>query len=169
MPDLVTMLQTLNQSLPFVETMLVAMAYLAGFAIIFSAMFKLKIYGEARTMMSSQSDIRGPLIMIACGAALIYFPTLYKFSLDTIFGYGNALAYQERTSDRWTILIGIVIFMIQLVGITSFIRGWILLSKAGDRSGQSMTPKAVTHIVGGVLAMNIVGVTKIFNATLGLS
>ena len=53
-----------------------------------------------------------------------------------------------------TALLGLV----QVMGVIAFIRGWVLLGHAGEQNAQQgMFGKGLTHIIGGILAINIVG------------
>jgi hypothetical protein len=45
--------------------------------------------------------------------------------------------------------------VVQMVGIIAFIRGLIIMKKAAEGSGQATMPQGLTHIIGGVLAINI--------------
>lgn len=168
MADVVTILETLSGSLPAVQRMVVAFAYTCGFAMIFAAMYKLKQYGELRAMMSLQTDFRGPVSTIFVGAVLIYLPNAYEIMMTSFFGYGSVLTYTTDEGTRWTRLVEVVVYITQIVGIIAFIRGWILLSRTANSQGQpSMMAKGITHILGGLMAMNIVGMVELINATLG--
>lgn len=168
MADVVTILDNLSQSLPAVQRMVVAFAYTAGFAMIFAAMYKLKQYGEMRAMMSLQTDFRGPTTTIFVGAVLIYLPNAYEIMMNSFFGYDSALGYQVDSSNRWSEVVSVVIYITQIIGIIAFIRGWILLSRSANSQGQpQMLGKGITHILGGLMAMNCVGAVELLNATLG--
>jgi hypothetical protein len=58
--------------------------------------------------------------------------------------------------------------LFQLVGLISFVRGWNILRNAIEGVGQATVPQGLTHIIGGVLAMNISGFMVALDATLGI-
>ena len=56
----------------------------------------------------------------------------------------------------------------QFVGYVAFIRGWILLLRIGEQGSQpGAFAKAVTHIVGGLVAINIFGTVAVIQNTIG--
>ena len=65
----------------------------SGFCLLLSAMFKLKRYGESRTMMSSQMSLSGPLFTLIAGVALLMLPTTLEVLLGTIRSTGNVMQY----------------------------------------------------------------------------
>jgi hypothetical protein len=62
-------------------------------------------------------------------------------------------------------IIGFAINIIQVVGLYGVIRGFVLLSRSGQ-DPRTFGP-AMTHIVGGVFAVNIVSFLHILGATVG--
>jgi intracellular multiplication protein IcmC len=144
-----------------------ASAYLFGLVFIFRGVYGLKVYGDMRTMMSSGSNIKGPLILLLVGSALMFFPTTKSVFLETTFGVGQQtpLSYDSVTGmdvQTFRALLGFV----QLVGVISFVRGWIILAHSASPSSQSQFPKAIIHIIAGLLAINIQGTINVVNATL---
>ncbi len=169
-------LENIAKSLAPVEKMLTGAAYLIGLAFAFKAIYCLKAYGEARTMMASNSSIKEPVVYLAVSAIFIYFPTAFSIFMNTTFGYGNVLAYAPISSTNSSIdtLFGpdsavgrSLAMLIQTIGIIAFIRGWVLIARAASQ-GQHPggTGKGLMHVVGGILAMNIVGTLQIINNTL---
>ena len=164
-----------NNMLP-VERLLTGAAYLIGLSFAFKALYSLKIYGEARTMMSSNTSIKEPLIYLIVAAIFIYFPTGFQVMMNTTFGYSNVLAYGPVSSSNKTMdslfgpdsLIGRPLaLIIQTVGLVAFIRGWVLIARSASQGQQpGGTGKGLVHVFGGILAMNIVGTLQIINNTL---
>jgi intracellular multiplication protein IcmC len=62
-----------------------------------------------------------------------------------------------------------VLQLIQIVGLIAFIRGWLILVKTATGQQGGGIGKGITHIIGGVLALNIVGTQQVINASLGIS
>ncbi|APF02303.1 TPA: type IVB secretion system protein IcmC/DotE [Legionella pneumophila] len=165
-----------NQLEP-VQRLITGGAYLIGCAFIFKAIYSLKVYGEARTMMSSNTSIKEPVIYLLVGALLIYFPSLVSSVLQTTFGYSSPLSYSggvSSGSDTITALFGSgslvgrpLVMIIRVIGLIAFVRGWVLIARSASQ-GQPPggTGKGLIHVFGGILAINIVGTIDMINNTL---
>ncbi|HAU1321681.1 TPA: type IV secretion protein IcmC [Legionella pneumophila] len=165
-----------NQLEP-VQRLITGGAYLIGCAFIFKAIYSLKVYGEARTMMSSNTSIKEPLMYLLVGALLIYFPSLVSSVLQTTFGYSSPLSYSggvSSGSDTITALFGSgslvgrpLVMIIRVIGLIAFVRGWVLIARSASQ-GQPPggTGKGLIHVFGGILAINIVGTIDMINNTL---
>ncbi|AOW52839.1 type IVB secretion system protein IcmC/DotE [Legionella pneumophila] len=165
-----------NQLEP-VQRLITGGAYLIGCAFIFKAIYSLKVYGEARTMMSSNTSIKEPVMYLMVGALLIYFPSLVSSVLQTTFGYSNPLAYSggvSSGSDTISALFGSgslvgrpLVMIIRVIGLIAFVRGWVLIARSASQ-GQPPggTGKGLIHVFGGILAINIVGTIDMINNTL---
>lgn len=169
--DFQTMLQNLAKSYPNLWRLLTASSYIMGFFFIFKAVYSLKIYGESRTMSSSQTSIKGPLANILAGVMLIFIPTAFSMINMTFFGTPNLLSYNQGGIGVFTQeSIAAVLGVVQLVGLIAFIRGWVYIARAGESSGgQPVIGKALTHIIGGAFAINVVQVKDVIWNTFGFS
>ncbi|WP_133127910.1 type IV secretion protein IcmC [Legionella nagasakiensis] len=159
-----------------VQRMLTGAAYLIGLSFAFKAIYSLKVYGEARTMMSTNASMKEPLTYLLVAGIFIYFPTAFEIFLNSTFGYTNILAYAPINSSNQALdtLFGSnsvvgppLAVIIRTIGLIAFIRGWILISRSASQ-GQPPggTGKGMMHVFGGILAMNIVGTLQIINNTL---
>jgi intracellular multiplication protein IcmC len=167
----------LISSLLEVEKLLTASAYLIGLSFIFKALYSLKTYAETKSHMSgSQGGVKESIVYFFVGGMLLYFPTGFAILMNTTFGYSTVLAYAPVTSGSPLIstlfgedsLIGYALaLMIQVIGGTAFIRGWVLISRSAS-SGQppGALGQGLTHICGGILAMNIIGTLQVIQNTL---
>lgn len=172
----VDILTNLANSLLPVERLLTGGAYLIGCAFFFKAIYSLKVYGEARTMMSSNASIKEPLIYLLVGAVFIYFPSSIQLLMRTTFRYDTVLQYAPVSTNNNALdtLFGVgspvgrpLTILIQVIGLVAFIRGWILIARAGSQGqAQGGMGKGFMHVVGGILAINIVGTITIINNTL---
>jgi intracellular multiplication protein IcmC len=170
--DAKTMLVNISRFVPDFWRMITAGAYMLGILFIFKAFYKLKIYGEARAMMASQSSVKEPATYILVGSALMYYPTMRDRFMSTIFGDDSVLKYSDWAGPNSVkgYSTEAIFMIVQLIGLIAFFRGWILLSNTATQGGQPGTfGKALTHIFGGVLAMNIVGTLNILQTSLGVS
>lgn len=169
-------LNNVANSLGPVQKLITGGAYLIGCAFVFKAIYSLKMYGEARTMQSSSTSIKEPLVFLMVGAMLIYFPTAFKILMQTTFGYQNVLQYAPVNSSNQAIdtLFGNgsavgrpLTMLIQVIGLIAFVRGWVLIARSASQ-GQPPggTGKGMMHVFGGILAINIVGTLNMINNTL---
>ena len=164
MADLQSMLRSLSHSYPPVVRLLQAGSYFTGMALISKAIFNLKQYGEMRVMMSANTDIRGPLVLILVGAVLLYLPTSMDVMLLSTFGDNSILAYDVSTSVVGGQLLVNLLNFVRVVGFIAFVRGWWIMTALGSSHAPPGTlTKALVHIVGGTFAINIVATMKILS------
>lgn len=172
----VDILTNIANNLEPVQRLLTGAAYIIGVSFAVKAIYTLKVYGEARTMMSSNTSIKEPLAYFFVSAMFIYFPSGMALVMNSTFGYTNVLAYGAVTGGNATLnglfgsnsLVGRPLaLIIQTVGLVAFIRGWVLVARSASQ-GQPPggTGKGLTHVFGGIMAMNIVGTIQIINNTL---
>lgn len=169
-------LTNIASSLAPVERMITGAAYIIGLAFVFKGIYSLKVYGEARTMMSSSASIKEPIVYMMVGAMLVYFPTALDIIMQSTFGYQNVLQYAPVNSSNQVLdtifgsssVVGRPLTMlIQVIGGVAFVRGWVLIARSASQ-GQPPggTGKGLIHVFGGILAINIVGTIDIVNNTL---
>ncbi len=167
--DVLTMLKGFESSLMPLYQLVTAIGYVAGFLLTYSALIQLRRYGEMRTMMASNAELKGPMITMIVGASLIYLPGLMKISLTTLFGSDSILQYPSSGTD-WdqaaTTLLNIVAF----VGVVAIMRGLFHFHRLGGGQAQPGTfTKGLIHIIGGTICLNAYGATQILFTTLGMS
>lgn len=172
----VSILANIAESLISVQKLISAWAYLIGIAFVMKAVYSLKVYGEQRSMMSSNSSIKEPVMYLFAGSLLLFFPTGFQVMMNTVFGYSSVLQYAPLSSQSpiLSALFGqssqigqYLAIIIQTIGGFSFVRGWVLIARsAAQGQPPGGTGKGLTHVFGGVLAMNIVGTLQVLNNTL---
>lgn len=170
-PNVQELLVNLSTSLPPVWRLVTGLSYLLGVGFLMRAVYALKIYGDQRTQMSQNPSIKTPLIFFVVGAALIFLPSTKSVVLTTIFAYSTPmpLSYDSAVPLVSDQVVAILLRIVQLVGMMSFIRGFLILAQATTHSGGQHTfGKAATHIIGGILAINIEGTKEVFQATFGM-
>lgn len=174
MADTNIIINIANNLLP-VERLITATAYLLGIFFAMKALFSLKSYGEARTMMSSHSSLKEPMAYFLVSAMLLFFPTGLAALLNTTFGSSNILQYAPIDSQNkaLSILFGSdsvvgrsLVIIIQVIGLIAFVRGWVLIARSSGQGQPGSLGKGITHVFGGILAMNIVLSLQIINNTL---
>ncbi|KTD66079.1 hypothetical protein [Legionella spiritensis] len=169
-------LNNIASTLGPVQKLISGAAYLIGLSFAFKALYSLKVYGEARTMMASNTSIKEPATYMLVAALFIYFPTGVEIILNTTFGDANILQYAPVSSNNQSFntlfsadsVVGRPLtIIIQTIGLAAFVRGWVLVARSASQ-GQPPggTGKGLMHVFGGILAMNIVATINIINNTL---
>jgi intracellular multiplication protein IcmC len=170
--DFEKMVTTLSENLPGVVKFLTAFAYVSGFWLIFAAMHELRIYGQVRTMMPLNVNFSGPVARMAIGALLMFLPGTIDFSLYSLWGYGttSVLTYPSDMPAGTEPVIKALIGITRVIGYIAFIRGFTILTRTTRQNAPpGITGKALMHIFGGIVAINIVGTMNVLKATLGMT
>lgn len=164
-----TMLINISQSIPNLMQLVTAFAYVMGMVLVIRGIIKLKHMGEMRTQMSMEHSAMGPIILITIGALLIYLPSTVQMGLSTFWVEPNPYGYMEYHS-QWTDFLNVCFLIIQFVGTIAFIRGLMILSHLGGGHGQQGSfAKGLTHIIGGILCINIFQLVQVLAVTLGIN
>jgi len=164
-----TMLENLFTQIPALMQLVTAVAYVMGMYFIFYGIGLLKQYGESRTMMSHQHTLKGPIIFIVIGTALLYLPSSVQIGLTTFWSTPNPYGYLDQNS-QWTSFIQACFTIIQLVGTIAFIRGLVIFTQLGGHGGHhpGAFAKGLTHVIGGILCINIYQFVQVIIQTFGL-
>lgn len=166
--DNIDIINNIAANLIPIQSLVTGAAYVMGLGFAFKGLMSLKQVGESRSSMSSQSSIKEPLVYLLVASMLIFFPTAVSVVLTTTFGRANGPNPLEYSSEGVGAQLGkSIVTIIQTIGIIGFIRGWVLLARAGGHSQQpGSLGKAIMHIFGGILAINIVLTLEIIKNTL---
>lgn len=166
-PDASVMINNIAGQVPILMHMVTAIAYVMGMYLIFMGILKLKQYGEARTQMSGQHHLKEPMAFLIIGALLIYLPTSVQLGLQTF--WSNPVPYGYTTDQNYFVqLYQSVFLVVELFGTIALVRGLLMLSKAGGGHGQpGQFAKGVTHIIAGLLCINLYGLVQVILETLG--
>ena len=167
------MLVNLSESYNAVFKMLTGGAYVAGVAFAFLSIYSLKEYGEARTMSSSRdTSLKPALVYMLVAMVFLYFPSAVDVLMQSTFG-ADSIPIADGVSSSSAILTAdvqlAILRLVQIVGVVAFIRGWFILAQSAKGGGQPVLGRALTHIIGGILAINIIGTKNVLWATFGLS
>jgi len=88
---------------------------------------------------------------------------------STFWTNPTPLAYVAQQNDPWSELIQACFLVIQLIGTIAFIRGLIMLTHLSQHGGHQGTfGKAMAHIVGGILLIDMYDFVTAVGNTLGL-
>lgn len=163
----IRMLENLSTAYPALTKMITGFCYLVGFIFIIRGVFYLKMYGELRTMMSSQTSVKIPITLLLVGSLFIFLPSTYVNISISFFGSSSVLSYDKVQTSMNPALLKALVGLVQIIGLISFIRGWmILVAHAQSPGGQASVGKAISHIIGGLCAYNVLGFTNIIWSTL---
>jgi intracellular multiplication protein IcmC len=169
--DLASIMQTFQANIGPLYTFIVALAYVMGVWFITDAIFRLKKYGQQRTMMSTHASMAKPVILLILGLALLYFPSFVTVSIQSIWvnsTSSSVLRYPVEPST-WNAFVYPLIDIIRLFGLIAIVRGIIILTRlAGESVQPGSAGKGLMHIIAGTLAVNIVGTIDIIKATFGI-
>lgn len=167
-PNLATMLTNFATAVPNLMRMVTAGAYVMGMYFVMAGVMGMKHFGEMRTMMSQEHGVTGPLVEVFIGAAMLYLPSTIRTGLSTFWVSTEPYAYLTGATDQYTTFINACYSIIQLIGVVAFIRGLMILQKVGSGKGQQDTlGKAIAHIGGGVLCINMYNTIQMLEATVG--
>ncbi|HVY53334.1 MAG TPA: hypothetical protein VHA13_02325, partial [Gammaproteobacteria bacterium] len=143
-----------------------------GIFFIIAAVIGMRNFGEMRTMMAREHSIMGPLVELLVGAALIYLPSSVEAGLNTFWQTTNPYAYLNSSeTGEAASFVTAAYSVVQLIGTIAFIRGLLMLKAAGsERGGQpGMLGKALAHMGGGILCINIYNTLQVLEKTVGLA
>lgn len=173
------MVDNLNALVTNIELLITAFAFVAGIFMIAKGLMMYRAFGQHITQMSQRGEMAGPAVYILVGAMLVYIPSTINMGLTTIFsgnvtlgttkGANQLITYSSTSAfTQWQELSVVIVNYLKLLGLIAFIRGWFILSKMSAPGQQPGTAgKGVTHLIGGVLLMNVVDSINIIAATFG--
>lgn len=168
--DLADMLTRLEQNVPAIRSMISAFCYVAGLAMILKAVMMFKKYGQMRTMMASDTSMAKPLIILFVGVGLFAIPDVIDVGMKTIYNYGSQSVTKYPDAADWSRVLDPLVTIVKLMGLIIFVKGFMMLGKFGGQGGTQpgVGGKATMHMIGGLLAMNIVDTIEIVKASFGL-
>lgn len=149
--------------------------YLAGIILI--------MVGISRLLKSEQDGPRGPA---GIGTIMTFLVAGALLSVDKMLGASMASLFDTNISSSNGVLqytngmdgtelshahtvIAAIIGFVAIIGWISFVRGLFILRGVSEGSSQASMMAAVTHILGGALAVNLGGVIMAVQQTLGIT
>lgn len=139
--------------------------------------------GISRLIKSAQEGPKGPggmgtVTTFVIGGLLLSATTILRAASSTMFGstvtatYAN-LSYTtgmsaDETEAVYHVISAVLKFMI-IIGMISFVRGLFIIRDVAEGNQQASTMAAVTHIVGGALAVNLGPLLNAVQTTLGIT
>lgn len=149
----------MNTTISQLTSLASAFAYVAGMWLIVLGIKELKSVGEKRQDGSSVG-LGNQLFLILAGILLLNLPAFLLTMTNTLFLNTSQLSYvfQENYNDIVNShYIQTLISIIELIGLISIIRGIFLLTDPShqNQEGRTNFNRAVVHIIGGTLCINI--------------
>ena len=168
--DLASIFGNISAQINPIKNFVIAISYALGVGMCIVAVMKLKKYGTKTAYMHVESSLVGPFLQFFIGIALFYLPTFIESLNQTLWqdpDVNNVLSWNSGTqSDNYQTYIEPILGIIQIIGMIAFIRGWVQLSRATNAGQQpGAVSKGLTHVIGGILAINIYTVIEVFNQT----
>jgi hypothetical protein len=136
---------------------------------IYKGIIGLKQFGEQRSMMASSQELKGPLIMMMVGTALLYLPSSVQAGMTTFWTDPNPYGYVTDSPDQWTTIWQDAIMVIQFIGTIAFIRGLLTLNQLSGQGQPGTFGKGMTYIIAGILCINLNDFLAAVNNTLGIT
>lgn len=162
--------------------LITAVAMVMGALMILRGLLKAAKYGTD----PKATSITVILSNLIVGAVLLDASQCLDTILGSLFGVGFTQANVSATSTLssvagWAVMKEIdptgegtftqgvqsALTFFQIVGFISFVRGWKIVKDSAEGSGQASMSQGLTHIIGGVMAINIFYVLEVIDATLG--
>lgn len=168
-PSAATIINNLADQMPNLMRLVTAISYVLGMFMVFKGLMEFKKFGEQRTMMSSNHELKRPLIFLTVGTALLYFPTTVSVGVSTFWQYPSPLAYDTENQGEYVQIWHSALLVIQLIGAIAFIRGLLILTQlAGHGGAQNAFGKGMAHIIGGIFCINMYGFLQVVWNTMGM-
>jgi len=166
MIDFSKFIQNLHDVLPSIYKLATGFTFFAGIGFAFRSVMLFAEYGKARTLMAHNADIKRPLICMMLAIVLLYWQGVLHDIMMTVLSSDQwVTSYNFGISDNYQKLINYAGNIFQLIGYIGFVRGWILLARIGQQGAQpGAFAKAISHIVGGLFAVNIFTMFKVLNS-----
>jgi len=159
----------LENNFQLIAEILQAVAVLMGVGMVLAALFQLKKHAESRGMMGGQASMAGPMMLLVSGAMLLVLPDFITTAVLAFWGQSSDQAYNGGPTGYQSLVPAILMF-VRVIGVGSFIRGVVLLSRS---SGQQTQPgtlgKAMIHMFAGILCVHITGTISLIGSILGLA
>jgi hypothetical protein len=151
------MMVNFSSSYPGIWKLMYGATYLIGLLLVCSSIFSWVRVVDGR----SQTKMAVPISQFIIGSALYQFSNAFKMVEDTFAmthnaNILNAAGVSGSGMAGWSAgAIAAVLGFVQILGFIAFVRGWLLLHKYNTGEARDGLGRGITHIVGGVLSVNV--------------
>jgi len=161
----------LAPSLPSLFTLVKAFCVILGLCMLIHSILRLKNLNNRQ----NQSEFRPILVEILAAIALINLNLFIATGSESFFGEGlkevASLSNHVQTNGNWAAaraqnIVFAILSFIQFVGYISVARGITELNNTSKGKANSSLGKGLTHIIGGILACNILMTVEMIGLTL---
>ena len=158
-------------------------AFLCGTYMVLRSLMQASKYGfDPKT-----NSVHSILTHMGFGALLLAISSNLDVMLGSVFGansptatntaalaQSNALSWNSSittalggASQQFQTAVTAGLNFFQIIGVIAFVRGWLIMKKVVEGGGNVTMAQGITHIFGGVLAINIFTFLKIMDTTFG--
>ena len=153
--ELTQILENLSDSIGPLQEVITGFAYMIGIIFIFSAIYKMKAYGQGSAFEPVSLSPIIPFFYFLAGACFLFLPTVLDVMRQTLFGTDSPLAYSQWLSAFGSATAQeVVVRLIQTAGLVWFVRGWILMAESTE-PGKRHGARGAAFMVAGIVAINI--------------
>ena len=156
------------------QGLLSILSFVVGTFYVAKGLLRASKYGSDPRASSPQT-IAAYLII---GSCLLTVGQLADVIMQSLFGL-DATNVSQFSGVKWSdggaadlktfdLVVTSCLKFVQVIGMISFLRGWMIVKSSVEGSGQATIAQGATHIIGGAMAMNIAGMATILNNTFGL-
>ena len=167
-PNAEQVLTNIAAQIPALTSLLAAIVIILGIVFIVAGLIKLKHAGEQRSMMA-QHGVMGPFLYLLVGSLLLFLPSTIQVTTSTFWSTPCSYCYPTSAGSPFTSFFQVVYAVVNFVGLIAFVRGLVILSHLGEQSQHGKLAQALTHIIGGIICINIGSFVQMIFATLGLN
>ena len=159
-PDFITILQNVANSLISVEYLLTGIIYIIGIGLLISGLFDLSKFGMGH--QGNPEEKIEVILKIFTGSALIFLPSTFAVVKASVFGQDNPLSYTSLKQKNFYDAMKIIM---QVAGMIWLSRGVLMI--VGEKSRQQKKGfMALTYIAAGTMSMNLEQTRSAVNYTL---
>jgi intracellular multiplication protein IcmC len=164
------MLVTFSSNFPQIKKFIFGFSYLGGFWLVISALQKFRMLSNPNAASMGQQTQRGAIIQLFLGAILLALPSFITMLLYSLWGTGTIMSSSGFSTGVLSVSVEkAIVGLIQLMGYISVVRGLMILNKvAHQQASQDTFGKGIMHIIGGILAINIMKTVEMIKASFGL-
>ena len=158
-----------------IQSVVALTAFLSGLFMMVRGLMKASKFG----FDPKANSVHSVLTHIGFGALLMTIGDNLDMMLESVFGnhdksggsvisWGGLSALSGGVSSQFTTAVNAALTFVQLIGCIAFVRGWLIMKKVVEGGHGNVTmAQGITHILGGVLAINIGGFLLLMDTTFG--